>query len=345
MSKVNLIGVPRAEILKLLEPCIDRPFRGPQVANWILQRHVCSFDEMTDLPLSLRDQLAERFSLQDPQVAEVQESRDGARKYLLKLADGILVEGVAMPEESKVTLCLSTQAGCALGCTFCVTGVLGPGRNLTPDEIVGQYRVMIADQEDLERVNIVMMGMGEPLLNTVNLGVALDVLNERVSPKRITISTAGIIPGIRWLADRPRPPKLAVSLNAPDQERRARIMPIARRFPLPELIAELRRFPLDGGRRITFEYVLISGFNDDLQDARTLAQLLSGIPSKVNLIPLNPDARTPDLQAPDEQVVDAFAGAVRDAGLVVTVRRSRGSDIQGACGQLRGKVAVSPGAD
>jgi 23S rRNA (adenine2503-C2)-methyltransferase len=338
MAKGNLIGVPRAEILKLLEPCIDRAFRGAQVANWILQRHARSFADMTDLPLGLRDQLAESFTLRDPEVTEVQESRDGARKYLLRLADGVLVEGVAMPEANKVTLCLSTQAGCALGCTFCVTGVLGPGRNLTPDEIVGQYRVMIADLGELERVNIVMMGMGEPLLNTDNLGIALDVLNERVSPKRITVSTAGIIPGIRWLAARTRPPKLAVSLNAPDQERRARIMPIARRYPLPELIAELRRFPLEGGRRITFEYVLIRGLNDNLEDARALGRLLTGIPSKVNLIPLNPDARrTPGMRSPDEPVIDAFAGAVRDAGLVVTVRRSRGSDIQGACGQLRGK--------
>jgi 23S rRNA (adenine2503-C2)-methyltransferase len=343
---VNLIGTPRSEIQRLLAPYIDRPFRADQVASWILQRHVGSFAEMTDLSLSLRALLAERFTLQDPQVTRVLESRDGARKYLLKLADGILVEGVAMPEESKVTLCLSTQAGCALGCTFCVTGVLGPGRNLTPDEIVGQYRAMIADLGNVDRVNIVMMGMGEPLLNTANLGIALDVLYERISPKRITISTAGIIPGIRWLADRPRPPKLAVSLNAPDQERRAQIMPIARRFPLPELIDELRRFPLDGGRRITFEYVLISGFNDDLEDARALARLLAGIPSKVNLIPLNPDAqRTPGMQSPDEQVIDAFAGAVRDAGLVVTVRRSRGRDIQGACGQLRGSAVLTPEAD
>ena len=233
------------------------------MAHWILQRHAVSFDEMTNLPAELRRRLQQLFTIGDPELVEATASADGARKFLFALDDGASVEGVAMPEDRKLTLCLSSQAGCALGCRFCVTGVLGPGRNLRPDEIVGQYRVMLrATGVDSDRVNIVFMGMGEPLLNTENLGTALEVLCERVSPKRITVSTAGILPGIRWLAGRQRRPKLAISLNAPDQDRRAEIMPISRRYPLDELMREVRSFPLERGRRVTFEYVLIRGFND-----------------------------------------------------------------------------------
>jgi 23S rRNA (adenine2503-C2)-methyltransferase len=255
------------------------------------------------------------------------------------LEDGAAVEGVAMPEARKLTLCLSSQAGCALGCRFCVTGVLGPGRNLRPEEIVGQYRVMLrATGAASDRVNIVFMGMGEPLLNTDNLGAALDVLGERVSPKRITVSTAGIVPGIRWLAGRPRRPKLAISLNAPDQERRAEIMPISRRFPLDELIREVRSFPLERGRRVTFEYVLIRGFNDAVADAALLVRLLAGIPSKVNVIPLNEDpVHLPGWRTPDDAAVDRFGRALAEAGLTVTVRWSRGRDVAAACGQLKGR--------
>ena len=254
----NLVGKPPAEIENLVEPFVDRPFRGRQVAHWIVHRHAAGFDEMTNLPADLRRQLGSRFAIVDPVVLESTSSEDGAHKFLFGLSDGLTVEGVAMPEGRKITLCLSSQSGCAVGCTFCVTGALGSGRNLRPDEIVGQYRVMLRQSAAaFERVNIVLMGMGEPLLNTGHLGTALDTLQERVSPKRITVSTAGILPGIRWLAERPRRPKLAISLNAPDQLRRAEIMPITRRYPLDALIDEVRRFPLERGRRVTFEYVLI----------------------------------------------------------------------------------------
>lgn len=244
-----------------------------------------------------------------------------------------------MREGAKATFCLSSQAGCAVGCTFCVTGALGAGRNLRADEMVGQHRVMLrALDPDTERVNLVFMGMGEPLLNATNLGQALDVLSERVSLKRITVSTAGVIPGIRWLAGLSRRPKLAVSLNAPDQHRRVQIMPIAGRYPLAELMAELRTFPLKRGRRITFEYVLIKDFNDSESDALATAKLIRGIPAKVNVIPLNEDAEHfPDLKRPEDDVVNRFAVQLRDAGLTVTVRWSRGEDVAAACGQLRGR--------
>ncbi len=336
-----LTGRSASAISELVRDVVDRPFRARQVALWVLQRNARSFDEMTDLPKALRRELARRFSLHEPEMAEVVASLDGSRKYLLRLADGTTVEAVSMPEGQKVTLCLSSQSGCAVGCTFCVTGALGAGRNLTPEEIVGQYRLMVRDLGgDVERVNIVFMGMGEPLLNTTHLGTALEALMETVSPKRITVSTAGILPGIRWLAGLPRRPLLAVSLNAPDQERREAIMPITRRYPLPDLMAALRAFPLERGRRITFEYVLIRGLNDAPEDAGALARLLRGIPSKVNVIPLNEDPdHLPGLRRPDDGTIDRFAARIRDEGLTVTVRRSRGSDVAAACGQLKGRQA------
>jgi 23S rRNA (adenine2503-C2)-methyltransferase len=335
----NLVGKTAGEIHGELAPHVDRPFRSRQVAHWILQRHATSFDEMTNLPAELRRRLQQHFSIRDPEPVEATASADGARKFLFALDDGAGVEGVAMPEDRKLTLCLSSQAGCALGCRFCVTGVLGPGRNLRPEEIVGQYRVMLrATGADSDRVNIVFMGMGEPLLNTENLGAALDVLCERVSLKRITVSTAGIVPGIRWLAGRPRRPKLAISLNAPDQDRRVEIMPISRRYPLDELMREVRSFPLERGRRVTFEYVLIRGFNDAEADASLLVRLLAGIPSKVNVIPLNEDPdHLPGWRMPDAATVDRFGQALAEAGLTVTVRWSRGRDVAAACGQLKGR--------
>ena len=341
-NRTNLVGRSSAEITELIAPHVDRDFRGRQVAQWIIDRNASSFDEMTSLPLELRRDLDTHFSIDEPEVQEVVESSDGSSKFLFGLADGAGVEGVSMREGAKATFCLSSQAGCAVGCSFCVTGVIGAGRNLRPDEIVGQYRQMLRHLDDeFERVNVVFMGMGEPLLNTGNLGPALAVLSERVSLKRITVSTAGILPGVRWLAGLEKRPKLAVSLNAPDQDRRARIMPIAHRYPLVDLMKALREFPLEHGRRITFEYVLIDGFNDAENDARATARVIRGIPAKVNVIPLNEDREHfPDLRRPPGDVVDRFAAALRDAGLTVTVRWSKGEDVAAACGQLRQRQSV-----
>ena len=336
-NRTNLVGRRSAEIGELLAAHIDREFRGRQVAQWIIDRNATGFADMTNLPLSLRQDLDRHFSIEEPEILEVIESSDGSCKYLFGLSDGVGIEGVSMRDGAKATFCLSSQAGCAVGCTFCVTGAIGSGRNLRPDEIVGQYRAMLRRLDpEVERVNVVFMGMGEPLLNTGNLGAALEVLYERVSPKRITVSTAGILPGLRWLAALEKRPKLAVSLNAPDQDRRARIMPIAHRYPLVDLMASLRAFPLERGRRITFEYVLIDGFNDAEEDARATARLIDGIPAKVNVIPLNEDrAHFPNLRRPAEAVVDRFAAGLRDIGLTVTVRWSKGEDVAAACGQLR----------
>lgn len=338
-SRPNLLGLPPEELRRLVEPTVDTPYRARQVGHWVLEREAGDFGEMTNLPLALRAELGSRFCLAEPAVVTIARSADGSSKYLFRLDDGATVEAVAMPDGGKVTMCLSTQAGCAVGCTFCVTGALGAGRNLTAAEIVGQYRRMRRDlPADTDRVNLVFMGMGEPLLNRRHLGAALGALAVRVSPKRTTVSTSGIIPGIRWLAGRERRPKLAVSLNAPDQRRREQVMPISRRYPLAELIDELRRFPLERGRRITFEYVLIQGFNDAEADAQAVARLLRGIPSKLNLIPLNEDAHHfPELRQPPPEVVDRFAAALHARDLTVTVRWSKGRDVAAACGQLKGQ--------
>ena len=336
---INLVGRTTAEICSELAQHVDRDYRTRQVARWIIDRNATTFAEMTDLPVTMRESLAQRFTIAEPEVFEIVASADESQKYLFSLADGATVEGVAMRDGPKATFCLSSQAGCAVGCTFCVTGALGPGRNLRPDEIVGQYRILLRQLDQaVERVNLVFMGMGEPLLNTTHLGSALAVLSERVSLKRITVSTAGILPGIRWLGRLPRRPKLAVSLNAPDQERRRRIMPIAGRYPLDDLFAELRAFPLEKGRRITFEYVLIRDFNDTAADAEATAKLIAKIPAKINVIPLNEDpVHFPQLRRPEVETVDGFARVLRDTGLTVTVRWSRGADVAAACGQLRGR--------
>ncbi len=336
---MNLIGKTASEIADLLTLEGEPPYRGRQVANWIHQRDAVAFEQMTNVPKQLRETLAHEYSLAEPSVLDMCASQDSSKKYLFQLGDGATVEGVVMPDGTKATLCLSCQTGCAVGCTFCVTGALGGGRNLTAAEIVGHFRVMRRDLGDsVERVNLVFMGMGEPLLTTKKLGQALAVLYERVSPKRITVSTVGIVPGIEWLGGLSRPPKLAVSLNAPDQERRCLIMPIARRYPLDQLMAAIRAFPLKRGRRITFEYVLIRGFNDSEADAKALGVLLRGIPSKVNVIPLNEDREHfPDLLQPSAETVDAFGRTLRDRGLVVTVRWSKGADVAAACGQLKGR--------
>lgn len=338
-SRPNLVGRTPDEIASLVDPYVDRSFRSRQVAQWIIHRNAVSFDEMSNLTMELRSDLAKRFRIADPEILESSASDDGSVKLLLGLSDGAGVECVSMPEDGKLTMCLSSQTGCAVGCVFCVTGAMGGGRNLRPDEIVGQYRVILSRLEDrLDRINIVFMGMGEPLLNTRNLGAALECLYERVSPKRITVSTAGILPGIQWLAGLPKRPLLAVSLNAPNQELRQRLMPISKRYPLDELMAELRRFPLERARRITFEYVLIGGVNDAEADARAVTRLLHGIRSKVNVIPLNEDPEHfPELSRPDDDAINRFAMVLRDADLTVTVRWSKGLDVDAACGQLKGR--------
>jgi len=339
-TRPNLVGASRAELAALLGDLDPRPYRAEQVYRWLNRRLAGCAVEMTNLPKALREGLAMRAVIADPEVLEVRRGGEGTAKFALAYPDGAVVEAVAMPMEGHTTLCLSSQAGCAVGCVFCVTGILGAGRNLTGGEIFGQYR-RIMRHEGLvgTPVNVVFMGMGEPLLNLAGVTRAVELLSETVSPRRVTVSTSGIVPGIARLAELERRPKLAVSLNATTQEQRERLMPVAARWTLEELLAALRAFPLERGRRITFEYVMLAGINDSLDDARRLPRLLRGIPCKVNLIPLNPDDRyLSGYRAPDEQTIDAFAGVLAAAHLNVTVRWSKGRDVAAACGQLRGQV-------
>ncbi len=337
----NLIATPVDELSQWLADLGEPAYRARQVRHWLLRRLAASVDEMSDLPKRLRQVLAREAFIPEPVVLEKPVASDGTTKYALRLDDGAVVEAVVMPMDGHATLCLSSQAGCAVGCRFCVTGALGAGRNLEASEIFGQFRVLMRGQGLVgQGVNVVFMGMGEPLLNFPNVARALEWLQETVSPRRITLSTAGVVPKIYALARLPRRPNLAVSLNATTDDQRAALMPLVSRWPLGELLSALRAYPLERGRRITVEYVLIRDVNDSLADAHRLVQLLAGIKVKVNLIPLNPDAQfLPGLEPPTEARINAFAGVLAGAHVNVTVRWSKGREVAAACGQLRGQLA------
>jgi 23S rRNA (adenine2503-C2)-methyltransferase len=340
-DRLNLYDLAPAKLESTLGEIVSPPFRVKQIEDWLHLRGVDSFDAMSNLPKDVRAQLSAKFSLAMPEVVErTPPAADGSQKYLLTLRDGQRIESVYMPMRDRTSICLSSQAGCAVGCTFCVTGFFGAGRDLTPAEMLGQF--FVAQREHavpMEMMNVVFMGMGEPLLNLDNVVTTLDVLYRSVAPKRITVSTSGIIPGIEDLARLVRRPNLAISINAPDSKRREEIMPITKKYPLDDLMAALRRFPLEKGRDMTIEYVLLAGYNDSPADARALARLIRGLHAKVNAIPFNEDANLPSwMKRPAEGAIDRFADALVDAGARVTVRRSKGREIAAACGQLRGKT-------
>ena len=341
MTPINLYDLAPSELERDLAAVVSPPFRVKQIEQWMYARGVTSFEAMSNLPKELRASLAERFTLDFPEVIETTPpGSDGSQKSLFRLKDGNRIESVYMPMGDRVSVCLSSQAGCAVGCTFCVTGFFGAGRNLTPSEMVGQFHtIRQMYSEPMERMNVVFMGMGEPLLNFENLIATLDILYANLAPKRITVSTSGIIPGIDDLARLPRRPNLAVSINAPDRKRREEIMPITKKYPLEELIAALKRYPTEKGREITAEYVLLAGWNDAPRDAAALAKLLRGVHAKVNAIPFNEDPNLPPwMKRPSDRAIDAFVDALVEHGMPVTVRRSKGRDIAAACGQLRGRT-------
>lgn len=304
---------------------------------------------MTDLSRQLRARLEADFALTTPRVVSDEVSVDGTRKFLLQLADGRRIESVFIPDTPSMTFCISTQVGCAMACGFCLTGKMGLVRNLTAGEIAGQVRVLAGATGLLDQpFNIVLMGMGEPLHNYDNTMKALRMLYDEhglaVSPRRITLSTVGIVPGLERLAREPLMPNLAVSLHATTEEQRTRLVPPNKKYPLAAIIEACRRFPLKKRNRITFEYVLLAGVNDTPEDARRLVKLLSGIRAKVNLIPLNPAPGIP-YERPSDERVDRFAQILADRHLTVSVRKSRGRDIRAACGQLivEGGVKKSAG--
>jgi 23S rRNA (adenine2503-C2)-methyltransferase len=335
--KLDLLGFDRERLAEALAPLVDRPFRVEQIYQALYARGVRDFDGMTDLSKDLRIRLAESFRIGLPEIAERHPASDGTCKYLFRLHDGATIEAVDIPDRGRRTFCISSQAGCALACSFCVTGYWGAGRDLTAGEIVGQVLAIRADRGlPMEGLNLVFMGMGEPLLNLPNVKAALDILTEWISPHRITVSTVGILPGLEAMAAWERRPNLAISLHAPDDARRSEVMPINRTWPLADLMESLRRFPLEKGRKITFEYILIRDLNDDPKDADRLVKLLNGVRAKVNLIPINPDPVLGErMVPPDDERVERFRQRLRERGLIATVRRRRGDDVSAACGQLR----------
>jgi 23S rRNA (adenine2503-C2)-methyltransferase len=310
---------------------------------------VTDVEAMTDLGRDLRTRLAREFDLFTPAVVRQDRSADGTVKFLLELADGNLIESVYIPDTPANTFCLSTQVGCAMKCAFCLTGRMGIVRNLTAGEIVAQVRVLARALHMLDnRFNIVLMGMGEPLHNYDATMKALRMLaNEHglaVSPRRMTLSTVGVLPALERLATEPLMPNLAISLHSTTEDQRDRLVPINRRYGLEDLLNACRRFPIKRRRRITFEYVMLKDVNDTPEDARRLVKLLNGIRAKVNLLPLNEAAGIP-FERPSDDRVNRFAQILADHHLTVSVRKSRGRDIRAACGQLitESTRAAAPG--
>lgn len=318
-------------------------YRAHQVCAWVYQRGVEDWQAMTDLGRGLREELAARFSTRVLEIESLVHSRDGTVKGLLRAQDGALLESVLIPEAGRTTLCLSSQVGCSLACSFCATGAMGLARNLSVAEMVDQFcRMREALPAGRVISNVVFMGMGEPLLNPVNLQEALrTLLHPRglaLAPRRVTVSTVGIAPRIPGLFAQ-APINLAVSLHAASDALRNTLVPVGRRFPLKQLFAVLRALPgLSKRRPVLFEYTLMQGVNDAPAEARKLAALLEGLPCKVNLIPMNPHADAP-YRPPSPEVQSRFMGVLAQAGVVCTLRRPRGVDIDAACGQLavRGK--------
>jgi 23S rRNA (adenine2503-C2)-methyltransferase len=342
-DRPDLRSLPQELLAAFVASLGERPFRARQLYRWLHHRGAAGLDEMTDLPRGLRETLSARARLTTLERASEQRSRDGTIKWTFRTADGKLVESVYMPETDRKTLCVSSQVGCAVGCTFCLTGTMGLARNLTPGEIVEQVHranrrlVELGEGEGPRPLtNLVFMGMGEPLANYRSLKVALDLLLSPDGPdfshRHVTVSTSGLVPVMRRLGEE-TPVKLAVSLNATTDAQRDAIMPINRRWPLAELLRACREFPMKQGRRITFEYVLLGGVNDALEDAARLAQLVRGMAAKVNLIAYN---ENPGLgfAAPAPEQVERFHAMLLARDVTAVVRRNRGRDISAACGQL-----------
>ena len=334
----NLLDLVPAEAAERLRAfAIERgepEYRGAQVARRLWQNPAPDFASMSELPRAFRDALAERFTIPRLRIAARQKSADGTEKFLFQLADNESIETVAIPEGSRLTLCISSQAGCALQCSFCATGAMGFTRNLAVHEIAGQVRELRLLDPALVATNIVFMGMGEPLMNWKAVAPTLTILNDPaglgIGARHITVSTVGVLPGIIALSERPEQFRLAISIHAPNDELRQELMPINTKYPLADVIAAAKGFD----RRVTFEYVMLGGVNDQPEHARQLAKLARECRAFVNLIPLHPGGAGSFSATPLNRIMD-FARLLRAAGIETAVRKSRGTDIAAACGQLR----------
>ncbi len=343
---IELLGKSAEELRALAASWGEPAYRGSQIYHALYAERRFDFAQMTNLPAALRDKLSAEASITMPRIARRYHSTDGSVRYLFALesadAAPVQVEAVFMPDTKedahRQTICISTQAGCAVDCHFCLTAVLGLNRNLSAGEIVGQVLVALDDQREhlLPQTNVVLMGQGEPLLNYDAVMSAVRILLDQhgvsLAPKHVTLSTSGIVPGIERLGREPVRPKLAISLNASTDAQRDAIMPINRKYPLAVLLDACRNYPLGPREWITFEYVMLGGFNDAPEDAKRVAKLLANIPSKVNLIPWNPGELP--YKRPTQESIEAFKQILMDKDVFAFVRISRGQDIMAACGQL-----------
>ena len=317
-----------------------KPYRATQIFKWLYKYHAHNFDVMTDISLKLRQKLTKNFCIIFPTIAKVQKSADGSKKYAYCLHDGHHVESVLIPERNHYTLCISSQVGCAQGCTFCLTARQGFVRNLGHDEIVSQVQIVLRDipqNPSMPLTNIVFMGMGEPLANYDNVKTAIDILisskyGYQFSTRKITLSTCGIVPNMIKFSQE-LPVLLAISLNATDNDTRNMLMPVNRKYPIEKLLAVCRNFPLRSGRMLTIEYVLIKNINDDIANANRLCQLLRGTRSKINIIPYNAHSES-NFERPNESTIKEFQKTLIKNNYTVIIRESKGSDISAACGQL-----------
>jgi 23S rRNA (adenine2503-C2)-methyltransferase len=340
-EKVDLKNLSPLELNEFLGPFGKERYRTIQILRWLYQKGAQSFDEMTNLSKGFRKELSQVSFISNLHVLRVEQARDGTKKFLFELEDGNRIESVLIPDKTRLTLCLSTQVGCAFGCRFCLTGRMGWKRDLKTSEIVNQIlivRRMLSPKASI--TNIVLMGMGEPLANYRNSLKAIELMAHpdafKFSSRRLTLSTVGLLPELERLAEEKISFRLAISLNASDEETRTHLMPVNRRYPLSKLLGLCKKFPLRQRTRITFEYVMVEGVNDSPEDAKRLLRILRGIPSKVNLIPLNEAPEIP-LRRPSDEKVKRFQEILMQGGLTAIVRTSKGTEISAACGQLQGK--------
>ena len=339
---VNLLDFDRKGLQAFFVGIGEKSFRATQLLKWIYQEDVTDFDQMTNLSKSLRAYLKQHCTITPPEILVEQIASDGTTKWIVEMGLGNRIESVFIPEEKRGTLCVSSQIGCALACTFCSTAKQGFNRNLSVAEIIGQLYVAQKRLGDEKRItNVVMMGMGEPLLNFDNVVAAMNLMMDDftfgLSKRRVTVSTSGIVPAMNRLHD-VCDVSMAVSLHAANDELRDELVPINQKYPLKELMAACRDYAAQGPRKyITFEYVMLDGINDSLQDARALVKLLKNVPAKINLIPFNPFPNS-GYGCSSADTISRFKDVLYKAGLVTTIRKTRGEDIDAACGQLVGKV-------
>lgn len=346
-QKINLLDFNYQQMRNFFSELGDKPYRAQQVMQWIHQAGFHDFSQMTNLGKSLRERLSLTAEIRLPEIVTCQESADGTHKWLLKLDCGNCIETVFIPEATRGTLCVSSQVGCALNCSFCSTAKQGFNRNLSTAEIIGQVWLAVRElsqqngAHDKRVTNVVMMGMGEPLLNFDNVVAAMDIMMDDfaygLSKRRVTLSTSGVLPELERLREA-SPVALAVSLHAPNDELRNELVPINKKYPLAELMALCKRyFENEPKRKVTFEYVMLKGVNDQPEHAAQLIKLLRDVPAKVNLIPFNPFPMT-QYQRSSQATIDAFREKLIAKGINTITRKTRGDDIDAACGQLAGEV-------